>query len=105
VVLEEDERYFFGNLGHDEYGDYMDPGDHAAEMIEERIKDNFYSDVKILVAAKRKDDVSTYIKAIAAGLRESKSIICEWAPDFPGELARHMERCLEDGKPLKGFDW
>jgi len=104
-VLDEEEEYFFRNLGHDEYRSYIEPGDHAAEMIEERIKDNFYADVKALVAAGRKDDVRTYIRAIAAGLRESDSILCEWSPDFPGEYADHLEECMEKGEPLEGFDW
>lgn len=105
-ALDVDEREFFRDLNEGcQYGGlYQDTSEVASEMVLDAIA-SFKDDVKKLLAVSRDDDASIIIRALAAALRDSDSVLVEWAADYPDELADHLENCLKDGNPLKGFDF
>jgi len=100
-----DDREFYSIADNDGYGNYIYPGEHAADIVKETMISEFLDDVKALIKLGKDKEVETYLKAIASGLRKSNSILAEYAGDYMEEYADNFEECLEDGRPLDGFEW
>lgn len=105
-ALDVDEREFFRDLNEGcRYGGvYLDTSEVASEMVLDAIA-SFKDDVKKLLVVGRDDDASIIVHALAAALRDSDSVLVEWAADYPDELADHLENCIREGHPLRAFDY
>ena len=89
-----DEREWYNIACRDEYGDYIDSGDHAYELIQEIIHNEFDDDLRNILEV-RPERARDFILAIADGIRESDSILFEEVEDLRHDFARHMEECVE----------
>ena len=95
-ALDMDERKWYNIACRDEYGNYIDPGEHACELILEIIHDEFDDDLRNILEV-RPDRAGDFILAIADGILDSSSILLEEVEDFRYDLIDHMEECVEDG--------
>ncbi|MGI6471673.1 MAG: hypothetical protein ACOX1N_01160 [Candidatus Methanomethylophilaceae archaeon] len=105
-LLEISEENFFLELnsGNDYDDPYCDNGEIATDLVTDSIE-QFKDDVKKLMILNRIEDANTVVRAVAAALRESKSLMVKLAADFPEELADNLEKCMREGNPLDGFEW
>lgn len=87
----------------DEYGDPVDPGEYATDMIRQCIRDEFADEVGELVRKGRSNEACEVVRRIAEGLRMSDSALVRSAPESAEELVYHLEWCADHGKPMAGF--
>lgn len=93
-ALSMDEREWYNIACRDEYGDYIDSGEHAYELILEIIHDEFDDDLRNILEV-RPERAKDFILAIADGIRESDSILFKEVEDFRDRFTEHMEECVE----------
>ena len=93
-ALRMDKREWYNIACRDEYGDYIDSEDHAYELIQEIVHDEFDDDLRNILEV-RPERAKDFILSIADGIRESDSILFEEVEDFRHDFARHMEECVE----------
>ena len=102
---EMNEMEWYACADRDSYGSYVDPGEHACDIILDNLRDTFENDLKQMILAGKKNEASEYLHAIAAGLRKSRGILAEEAGDFIYDFADHLEECA-DRKDFKDvFNW
>ena len=100
-----DEREWYSIASHDSYGYYMDPGDHACEIIIDNLRDMFENDLKQIVLSGRTTDASKFLIAISKGLRRSEGILAEEAGDFITDFSDHLKECAESKDFDDAFEW
>lgn len=89
--------------GTDEYGDPMDPGEYATDMMRQCLRDEFADEVGELVRRGRNGEACEVVRRIAEGVRRSDSALVRGAPESAEELVYHLEWCADHGKPMEGF--
>lgn len=100
-----DERMWYNMACRDEYGRYVDSGEHAVDVILENLREEFENDLKRILALGDKKQAAEFLNAIADGIEYSNGILSEEAPDFGGDFARHLRKCADRGKYDEAFDW
>ena len=100
-----DEMEWYNCASTDSYGSYIDPGEHACDVILDNLRDSFENDLKQMVLSGDKQKASEFLIAIAAGLRRSNGILAEEAGDFISDFADHLEECAEREDFKDVFYW
>lgn len=103
-ALHMDEREWYNIAYRDEFGDYIDSGEHAYELVLEILRDEFEDDLRNILDVSP-EKAEEFILAIADGIMESDSILFEEIEDFKDEFTDHLEECVETGNYAEALNY
>lgn len=95
-ALDMDKEEWYAIACRDEYGHYVDSGDHAYEVILERLHEEFDDDLANILDVDP-ESAPEFIRGIADAIGGCNSILFEENEDLRRGLPRHMMECIEDG--------
>ncbi|MCQ2070883.1 MAG: hypothetical protein MJZ68_07110 [archaeon] len=96
--LDMDEREWSMIACTNDYGRYIDPGEHASEVISENLKKEFGNMLKTILLAGDTESAADLLYTIADGLEGSYGTLAEECPDSVEELIDHLVECADEGK-------
>ncbi|MCQ2071271.1 MAG: hypothetical protein MJZ68_09090, partial [archaeon] len=100
-----DERKWYNMACRDEYGRYIDSGDHAMYVILENLRNEFEDHLKRILILGDRSQATEFLNAIAEGIEDSDGILAEEAQDFCGNFAEHLRECADSWRFDEAFDW
>ncbi len=98
-ILYADEAMFLSNIGDE------DPCEVARIVVERRVTLEFRDDVAFLMNAGLVDEARVIITALADALRSDDSMLARYAGEFMDEYATLLEYSMEEGEPVRGFEY